>query len=101
MNKITFTSEWNCLNHVYELTLQLGALEGQRAGIRRRKVLQEEEYLVNLPHSCTGDNPYHLYRLFLEDPVVRGAPGALHEPKDKIKPEIQSRFILFQNFLRN
>ena len=42
MNKITFTSEWNCLNH-YELTLQLGALVGQRAEIRRREVLQEEE----------------------------------------------------------
>lgn len=56
---------------------------------------------MNLPHSCTGDNPYHLYRLFLEDPVVRGAPGVLHEPKDKIKPEIESRFILFRNFLRN
>ena len=56
---------------------------------------------MNLPHSCTGDNPYHLYRLFLEDPVVRGVPGVLHEPKDKIKPEIESRFILFRNFLRN
>ena len=42
MNKITFTSEWNCLNH-YELTLQLGVLVGQRAEIRRREVLQEEE----------------------------------------------------------
>ena len=56
---------------------------------------------MNLPHSCTGDNPYHLYRLFLEDPVVREALGVLHEPKDKIKPEIESRFILFRNFLRN
>ena len=42
MNKINFTSAWNCLNH-YELTLQLGALVGQRAEIRRREVLQEEE----------------------------------------------------------
>jgi len=96
MNKITFTSEWNYLNH-YELTLQLGALEGQRAEIQRRGVLQEEEELLYLPHSCKGDNPYHLYRLFLEDPVVRGVPGVLHEPKDKIKPEIESRFILFRN----
>ena len=77
------------------LTLQVVALEGSGAEIRRMGFLQEEAGRLGMPHhSYTGDSLFHLYRLFQEVQEVREDLGVLLEQRDRTKPEMESVFVI-------